>query len=76
LFVTGGGDKNWTVLPGGSPITSLSCTNCDNPIATPTVPTFYVAEGCDLDTVFVDVVPIPSLTVTPQTTTCVNSSLQ
>ncbi len=76
LFATGGGDKNWSVLPGGSPITSLSCTNCDNPIASPTLPTYYVVEGCDLDTVFVDVVQVPSLVVTPRTTTCVNSSLQ
>ncbi len=76
LFVSGGGDKNWTVLPGGSPITSLSCTNCDNPIASPTVPTYYVAEGCDLDTVFVDVVQVPILTATPRSTTCINSSLQ
>ena len=77
LFVSGGGDKSWTVLPGGSPITSLSCTNCSNPIASPTVPTYYVAEGCDLDTVFVDVVPIPVVTATPaRATTCVNSSLQ
>ena len=77
LFVSGGGDKNWSVLPGGSPITSLSCTNCDNPIASPTLPTYYVAEGCDLDTVFVDVVDIPIVTATPpRATTCVNSSLQ
>ena len=76
LAVIGGGAKSWSVLPGGSPITSLSCTQCDNPIASPTVPTYYVAEGCDLDTVFVDVVQIPVLTVTPRTTTCVNANLQ
>jgi len=76
LSVSGGGDKFWTVLPGGSPLSSLSCVNCDNPIASPTLPTFYVAHGCDLDTVFVDVAQVPALVITPRTTTCVNSNLQ
>ncbi len=76
LSVRGGGDKFWTVLPGGSPLSSLSCVNCDNPIASPTLPTFYVAHGCDLDTVFVDVAQVPALVITPRTTTCVNSNLQ
>ena len=76
LLVVGGGDKSWSVLPGGSPISSLSCINCDNPIATPTLPTYYVAEGCDKDTVFVDIAGVPSLTITNDTTTCVNANLQ
>jgi hypothetical protein len=34
----------WNILPGGSP-NSLSCTNCQNPIATPTVTTQYEVSG-------------------------------
>lgn len=83
LQVYGGSQFIWTVLPGGSPIGSLSCTNCDNPIATPTVTTSYVvtsnlASICNknIDTVVVQVAPIPVLTVTPNSTTCVNADFQ
>ncbi len=33
----------WDVLPGGSPLSSLSCTNCVNPVATPDQSTVYYA---------------------------------
>ncbi len=75
LFATGGGAFTWTVLPGGSPITSLSCTNCDNPWAKPTLPTYYVVEGCTRDTVFVEALVPPNLNITPRTTTCINADL-
>ncbi|MBK7587943.1 MAG: hypothetical protein IPI22_06225 [Bacteroidetes bacterium] len=48
LQVYGGSQFTWTVLPGGSPIGSLSCTNCDNPIATPTTTTSYVVTNLSL----------------------------
>lgn len=76
LSASGGGPFIWTVLPGGSPISSLSCTNCDNPIASPSISTSYVVEGCTRDTVFVEVLAPPSLTITPDVTTCVNADLQ
>lgn len=38
---------SWTILPGGS-MNSLSCTNCQNPIATPTTPTTYVVSSSGL----------------------------
>jgi gliding motility-associated-like protein len=33
----------WRVVPGGSPLSSLSCTNCTNPSATPDQTTVYYA---------------------------------
>jgi len=81
LSVYGGSQFTWTVLPGGSPIGSLSCTNCNNPIATPTVTTSYVVTSnlssfCNqsVDTVVVQVAAGPQLTITPDTTTCINST--
>ncbi len=76
LLAIGGGTKYWSVLPGGSPVSSLSCNPCNNPIATPTLPTYYVVEGCDRDTVFVDIAAVPTLVSTRDTTTCVNGSVQ
>ncbi len=83
LTVYGGSAFTWTVLPGGSPIGSLSCTNCNNPIASPTVTTSYVvtsnlASICNqsIDTVVVQVATGPTLTITPDTTTCINAQLQ
>lgn len=76
ISVGGGGPFTWTVLPGGSPISSMSCTNCASPWVKPTIPTYYVVEGCTIDTVFVDVTSIPSITVTPASTTCVNANFQ
>lgn len=83
LSVYGGSQFTWTVLPGGSPIGSLSCTNCNNPIASPTVTTSYVvtsnlASICNksTDTVVVQVATGPTLNITPDTTTCINASLQ
>ncbi len=76
LSASGGGPFTWSVLPGGSPISSLSCTQCDNPWVKPTLPTYYVVEGCTKDTVFVDALSVPNLTITPDVTTCVNADLQ
>ncbi len=84
LHVIGGGNWVWSVLPGGSPVSSLSCTNCQNPIATPAVTTRYVVTAltsnsfCNIntDTVLVTVAPPATFSVGPDTTTCVNNSLQ
>ncbi len=81
LTAVGGTGFTWGVLPGGSPLSSLSCTSCTNPIATPTVTTQYtVSANSDLfcknkDTVTVTVVPAIHVSGT-DTTTCVNNSLQ
>lgn len=44
LQATNGGNYTWTILPGGS-AGSLSCTNCTNTLATPTVATQYVVTS-------------------------------
>lgn len=66
LFSVGGSQFTWSVLPGGSPLSSLSCTNCNNPIASPTVTTQYVVTSnlssiCNIskDTVTVGVAFVP-----------------
>ncbi len=77
LTANGGGNYVWSVLPGGSPITSLSCTNCTSPIATPAVPTTYVVTSTvnsfcnnNKDTVTVSVLPGLNFTKHPDTITC------
>ena len=83
LNVNGGGNFTWTALPGGSGAGSLSCTNCPNPIATPTATTSYVVSSgttshClrSKDTVVVTIAPVPTFNAGPDTTTCINNSLQ
>lgn len=82
LSVLGGSSFTWSVLPGGSGIGSLSCINCNNPIASPSITTSYVVTSnlssvCNksIDTVVVNVANTPTLTITPDTTTCVNGTL-
>lgn len=79
LHAHGNDDYQWTVLPGGAPITSLSCTTCPDPLATPLLTTSYVVEDMKCgakDTIVVTVLSGPPLTITPDTTTCVNADLQ
>ena len=65
LNASGGISFTWNADP------TLSCTNCPNPIATPTANTTYVvssmnASGCvDYDTVEVVVNPLPGPVITP-----------
>ncbi|MFH0895300.1 MAG: gliding motility-associated C-terminal domain-containing protein [Bacteroidota bacterium] len=75
LIATGGSSYAW------SPATGLSCTNCQNPIATPTVTTTYtvtVSSGsCTpaTDVVVVTVGSSPAITITPNPVTiCPGSS--
>jgi len=83
LNVSGGRDFTWTVLPGGDGINSLSCTTCKDPWARPSVTTRYVVTSSgtsfcnnNKDTVTVTIAPIPTFNAGPDTTTCINNSLQ
>ncbi|WP_207433528.1 T9SS type A sorting domain-containing protein [Sabulibacter ruber] len=77
LKASGGVTYRW------SPATNLSDPNSANPVAFPTATTRYIvtvtnAEGCSRnDTVFVNVNPLPVVTVTPAApAVCVGSSVQ
>jgi len=64
LNVTGGINYAW------KPATALTCTNCANPVASPTTTTTYTlfsgSNGCrDSITVTVSVTPTPTVTITP-----------
>lgn len=68
LTGVGGTAYTWSVVPGGAPITSLSCTTCKSPIAKPSVTTKYIVTsnsssfcGQYTDTVTVSVIQnVPS----------------
>jgi gliding motility-associated-like protein len=81
LGVTGGSSFNWTVMPGGSPITSMSCTNCSKPKVWPTVTTSYIVtsnitSSCadNVDTVTVVVAAPIVLNAGPNIVLCPNST--
>lgn len=83
LEAFGGSTFSWSVLPGGSPLSSLSCTNCKTPKAYPTTTTRYVVTSnltsiCNknVDTVTITVVPPPTINLGPDRTTCVNDTIQ
>jgi gliding motility-associated-like protein len=83
LNAIGGANYQWNVLPGGSPITSMSCTACDQTTVSPQVTTTYVVEStintyCDLnrDTVTITVRQPPVFNLGPDITTCVNNEVQ
>ena len=83
LTAFGGSQFTWSVLPGGSPISSLSCNPCKNPIASPLVTTTYVVQSdlqslCNqsTDTVTIQVAVPAGLDVGPDITTCINDTVQ
>lgn len=83
LTVVGGTNYIWSVLPGGAPITSLSCTSCKSPIATPSVTTSYEVMsnsgqggGLNTDTVTVTVVPLPIASATSNSPVCPGDTLK
>lgn len=83
LTAFGGSQFSWTVLPGGSPVSTLSCNPCKNPKATPSITTRYVvtsnlASLCNqsVDTVTVIVAIPPQINVGPDVTTCVRDTIQ
>jgi len=73
LNAAGGTQFTW------SPGTGLSCTNCANPIATPTVTTTYIVQSnlssqCkNRDTITVNVAPNFALDAGPDATICLNA---
>lgn len=77
LSATNGGNYSWSILPGGTP-GSLSCTNCQNPVAYPFATTQYrvtsnltsYCPNSNKDTVTVSMRPYtaPSLVVTASDT--------
>lgn len=77
LGVTGGGGFQWTVLPGGSPITSLNNPNSQYPIATPGLSTTYVVTSTvnpycirNKDTMTVNIINGPTFVPLKDTLTC------
>lgn len=83
LTGVGGSAYIWSVIPGGSPLSSLSCTICKSPIASPAVTTSYVltsnsAAVCNqnLDTVTVTVVQPPSSFPSSNAPICVGDTLK
>jgi gliding motility-associated-like protein len=74
LLAAGGTQFTWDVLPGGSPLSSLSCTNCNNPTATPDRSTAYVVRsnltnvyGCrNRDTVYVRIDTSNGVRISPE----------
>ncbi|MGN6568852.1 MAG: PKD domain-containing protein [Flavipsychrobacter sp.] len=74
LNATGGSSYSW------SPATGLSCTNCANPIASPTSTTTYIVTGTDThgctntDTVVVRIRPLPTVSAGTDKTICAGSS--
>ncbi len=82
LSAFGGAALTWSVLPGGAPLSSLSCTSCSNPTATPTVTTSYVVAsnqigGCSsTDTVTITVNAVPSKPLpTSNSPLCANTTM-
>ncbi len=64
-----------------SPGTGLSCTNCDNPTATPAGTTTYTlvgtdGNGCrDTTEVTVTLLPLPTITTSPDEDICIGDSI-
>ena len=76
LNATGAQSYTWT------PVTGLSCTNCANPVASPTVNTAYIVTGTSSlgctkkDTVLVNVNTPPNVVASSNTAICQGSSTQ
>src|SRR5690606_25356451 len=83
VLAVGGGNFQWSVVPGGSPLSSLSCIACANPKVRPAVTTQYIATStinahCKhiKDTVTIGVRPTPDIDAGRDTLTCINNSVQ
>jgi hypothetical protein len=68
----------WTSV-SGSPVGTLSCTNCAQPVATPTVTTVYrlsaTGSGCTItDDVLITVKTLPAFTITGNSSVCVGGT--
>jgi len=82
LKAIGGGGFIWSVVPGGSSISSMSCTSCTVTTVKPTVTTQYIVRSslnlyCDKnkDTVTVIVLPKPD-NKRIDTAACIGSTIQ
>lgn len=84
LWAYGGNDFEWSVLPGGDGIGSLSCVNCQFPVASPNVTTSYVVTSIggnafcnkNSDTVTIHILPPPDFDYGEDITTCVGQTIQ
>lgn len=82
LHAVGGSAFTWGVLPGGSPVSSLSCTTCSDPVVMPTVNTYYILSATNpfcynKDTILVKIDTIPNKpTVTVKPIVCENDTLK
>lgn len=62
--------------------TTLNCTSCTSPIATPTNPTTYKVTGYSTygcmasDSIFIDVIKPFTLSISPKDTLCIGNSVQ
>lgn len=76
LNVTGASAYTW------SPANTLSCNNCNNPVATPLTTTTYTVTGTDAngcsntDNVTVNIYPQPQINAGPDQTICHGASVQ
>ena len=76
IFATGGISYSWNIDP------TLSCTLCSNPFASPLVMTTYTVSGTDIngcsntDQVVVFVNNLPNVSAGPDTSVCVDGSIQ
>lgn len=82
LNATGGTGFIWSVISGGSPITSMSCTTCKEPYVSPTVTTQYVVTSnstpfcnSNTDTITVAVSNPVAPTVSSNTPVCPGSTV-
>lgn len=82
LIGVGGTAYVWTAVPGGSGVSSLSCTSCKNPVAKPTVTTSYIVSSNSIsscnknsDTVTVTVIQ-QFANATSNTPVCPGSDLE
>lgn len=76
LLAVGGNAFTWSVLPGGAPLSTLSCTTCRQPYAKPLLTTQYVVQNAGIqfcsknrDTVTVAVLDIRNDTLAANATT-------
>jgi len=76
LLAVGGNAFTWSVLPGGAPLSTLSCTTCRQPYAKPLLNTQYVVQNTGVsycsknrDTVTVAVLDIRNDTLIANATT-------
>jgi gliding motility-associated-like protein len=84
LAAVGGKDFVWDVVAGGDPVSTMTCTNCVQPIVSPGITTKYhvlstinpYCPNSNKDTVTVTVMPAPIFTPHNDTITCPNNPIK